>query len=104
MKEYCIIVLPGGEVSPAASSGKWMQTELLNIVEKEIQTQQSKLVNAATQKSEVKTAHFNVLFCQKNPKSKLNTTEWSKFFSLTSSTGFSQLINEPTHMQTSSSI
>ena len=81
-----------------------MQTELLNIVEKEIQTQQSKLVNAATQKSEVKTAHFNVLFCQKNPKSKLNTTEWSNFFSLTSSIGFSQLINEPTHMQTSSSI
>ena len=38
MEEYCIIVLPGGEVSPAVSSGQWMQTELLNIVEKEIQT------------------------------------------------------------------
>ena len=33
----------------------------------------------------------------------VNTTEGSKLFSLTSSNGFPQLINEPTHIQTSSS-
>ena len=33
----------------------------------------------------------------------INTTEGSKLFSLTSSNGFSQSINEPTHIQTSSS-
>ena len=33
----------------------------------------------------------------------INTTEGSKLFSLTSSNGFSQLINEPTHIQANSS-
>ena len=33
----------------------------------------------------------------------INTTEGTNLFSLTSSNGFSQLINEPTHMQTNSS-
>ena len=33
----------------------------------------------------------------------LNTTEGSHLYSLTSSNGFSQLINEPTHIQTSNS-
>ena len=33
----------------------------------------------------------------------VNTTEGSKLFSLTSSNGFPQLINEPIHIQTSSS-
>ena len=33
----------------------------------------------------------------------IDTTEGSKLFSLTSSNGFPQLINEPTHIQTSSS-
>ena len=38
MKEYCIIVLPGGEVLSAVLSEKGMQTEQLNISEKEIQS------------------------------------------------------------------
>ena len=50
-EEYCIIDLPGGEVPPKVLSEKGMQTEWLNTVEKEIQAEQSKLVNAATQKS-----------------------------------------------------
>ena len=33
----------------------------------------------------------------------INTTEGSKFISETSSNGFSQLINEPTHIQTKNS-
>ena len=33
----------------------------------------------------------------------INTSEWLKLLSLTSSNGFSQLINEPTHLQTSNS-
>ena len=33
----------------------------------------------------------------------INTTEGTNLFSLTSSNGFSQLINEPTHIQTNSS-
>ena len=50
MEEYCITDLPGGEVPPPALSEKGIQTERLNAVEKEIQTEQSKLVNVATQK------------------------------------------------------
>ena len=33
----------------------------------------------------------------------INTSEWLKLLSLTSANGFSQLINEPTHLQTSNS-
>ena len=33
----------------------------------------------------------------------INTAEGTKLFSIASSNGFSQLINEPTHIQTSSS-
>ena len=51
MEEYYIIDLPGGELSPAVLSEKGMQKEQLNIVEKEIQIERSKLVNVATQKS-----------------------------------------------------
>ena len=49
-EEYCIIDLPGGEVPLAVLSEKGMQTEGLNIVEKEINTVQTKMVNVATQK------------------------------------------------------
>ena len=48
------------------------------------------------------TCDFNARFFSWWPKD-INTTEGLKSFSLTSSTGFPQLINEPTHMQTSSS-
>ena len=51
MEEYWILDLPGGEVPLAVLSEKGMQTEWLNIVEKEIQTEQCKLVNVGTQQS-----------------------------------------------------
>ena len=54
MEEYCIIDLQGGKVPLAVLSQKGIQTERLNIVEKEMQTEQSKLVNVATQKSLLK--------------------------------------------------
>ena len=50
MEEYCIIGLSGGEVPPVVLSEKRKQTERLNIVEKEIQTEQCKLANVATPK------------------------------------------------------
>ena len=53
MEEYCITDLQGGQVPLAVLSQKGMQTERLNIVE-EMQTEQSKLVNVATQKSLLK--------------------------------------------------
>ena len=48
------------------------------------------------------TRDFNARSSSWWPKD-INTTEGSKLFSLTSSNGFPQLINEPTHIQTSSS-
>ena len=57
MEEYCIVDLPGGGVPPPVLSEKGMQTERLNTVEKEIQTEQSKLVNVARQKSISKPYH-----------------------------------------------
>ena len=42
MEECCITDLAGGEVPPPVLSEKGMQTERLNTVEKEIQTEQSK--------------------------------------------------------------
>ena len=48
------------------------------------------------------TGDFNARSSSWWPKD-INTTEGSKLFSLTSSNGFPQLINEPTHIQTSSS-
>ena len=57
MEEPCIIDLPGGEIPPAVLSEKKMQTEGLNIVGKEIQTEHKKLVNVATQKSLSKPYH-----------------------------------------------
>ena len=54
MEEYRIIDLQGGKVPLAVLSQKGIQTERLNIVEKEMQSEQSKLVNVATQKSLLK--------------------------------------------------
>ena len=48
------------------------------------------------------TGDFNARSYSQQPKD-INTTKGSKLFSLTSSNGFLQLINEPTHVQTSSS-